>query len=178
MKKGFISWGLALGIGLPGGMATISSAQAEDTQSAGTAAKEAGEAAKQAGEAAEQAGDAAKSAGTAAEEAGDQAGTATKGASEGPSEKASATTHKASGTASSAKSRDARLEEAVESRLEKGEMAEGIQVQTKNGVVTLTGTVESEAMRTRIVDAATETKGVKDVNDHIKVETVEGGEAR
>jgi osmotically-inducible protein OsmY len=177
MRRRFISWGLALGLGLPGGLASISSARAETPEAAGSAAKEAGEAAKQAGEAAQQAGDAAKSAGKAAEEAGDEAGTATKRTTETTTERASGTMQRTSGKTSSAKSRDARIEEAVESRLEKGDMDDGIQVQTKNGVVTLTGTVDSEAMRTRIVDAASDTKGVKDVNDHIKVETVEQGDS-
>lgn len=43
-------------------------------------------------------------------------------------------------------------------------------------MVTLTGTVESEAMRERIVDATANVKGVKDVNDHLKVDAVQTGD--
>jgi osmotically-inducible protein OsmY len=176
MRTRFISWGLALGLGLPGGLASISSARADAPEAAGSAAQQAAEAAEQAGQAAEQAGEAAKSAGKAADEAGEAAGTAAGSAAD----EASETAKKASDTASStsAKGKDARLEAAVERRLERGDMEDGVGVQAKNGVVTLTGTVESEALRERIVNATTKTDGVKDVNDDLKVEKVhQEGEA-
>jgi hyperosmotically inducible protein len=44
-----------------------------------------------------------------------------------------------------------------------------INVDTSNGVVTLTGTVHSEAERTRAVQLARETAGVTSVNDRLTV---------
>ena len=44
-----------------------------------------------------------------------------------------------------------------------------INVDTADGVVTLTGTVHSEAERTRAVQLARETNGVKSVNDRLVV---------
>lgn len=159
MRRRFISWGLALGLGLPGGAALISSAHAEAPESAGSAAQQAEEAAKRADQAAEQADEAAKTAGKAA----DQAGEATERASD-----------KAMDTASSpaATGKDAKIEEAVEKRLERADMEDGVDVQAKDGVVTLSGTVDSEKMRGRIVETATKTEGVKDVNDHLTVEGI------
>ncbi len=45
----------------------------------------------------------------------------------------------------------------------------GIDVDTANGVVTLTGTVHSQAERTRAVQLARETAGVTSVNDRLTV---------
>jgi hyperosmotically inducible protein len=48
--------------------------------------------------------------------------------------------------------------------------ASNISVDTVDGVVTLTGTVTSDAQRTRAVQLARETDGVKSVTDRIKVQ--------
>jgi osmotically-inducible protein OsmY len=47
--------------------------------------------------------------------------------------------------------------------------ASAINIDSANGVVTLTGTVGSEAERTRAVQLARETAGVKSVNDRLVV---------
>lgn len=47
--------------------------------------------------------------------------------------------------------------------------AAAINVDTANGVVTLTGTVRSEAERSRAVQLARETQGVRSVNDRLVV---------
>src|SRR5262245_40590460 len=52
--------------------------------------------------------------------------------------------------------------------------ASKIEVTTKNGVVTLTGNVESAEVKERALQLARETKGVTDVVDMISVQTAEG----
>jgi len=47
--------------------------------------------------------------------------------------------------------------------------ASAIDVDTENGVVTLTGTVASEAERERAIQLARETEGVRSVEDRLKV---------
>ena len=47
--------------------------------------------------------------------------------------------------------------------------AVSINVDTSNGVVTLTGTVATEAQHHRVIQLAKETDGVREVVDHVKV---------
>ena len=51
-----------------------------------------------------------------------------------------------------------------------------VSVLTQNGVVTLSGTVESEAAHQRAVALAREVQGVKDVRDELTVRTADAGE--
>ena len=51
-----------------------------------------------------------------------------------------------------------------------------INVNTNNGVVTLNGTVETEAQRRQAVNIAQSTDGVRSVNDQLKIEPAEGAE--
>lgn len=52
-----------------------------------------------------------------------------------------------------------------------GVKGRNIDVTTANGVVTLSGKVDSEAARRRAIEIARGTEGVRDVEDHLRVET-------
>ncbi|HEY8922864.1 MAG TPA: BON domain-containing protein [Polyangia bacterium] len=127
---------------------------------AGGAADSAGKAAESASSSA---GKAAKTAGNAAAKAGDTVGNTAEHAGAA----ASGTARRAGSTG-----QDARLASEIKGRIA-AEMAPATErevgVDTHEGVVTLSGTVDSEATRKRVVDLTRETKGVKSVKDDLSV---------
>ena len=106
--------------------------------------------------------------------AGDEVGTTGSGAAE---EARDATTDVKDRAASAANQAKAALEDGALTAKIKSKMALDdtvkayeIDVDTKNGVVTLTGTVKTRAERERALLLARETEGVRNVIDNLKVE--------
>jgi hyperosmotically inducible protein len=142
-----------LGVGLAAALAGPALVARADSTGAMGAAHKAGSAASQA---ATDTGNAAKSAGNAVSGAADNAGKSASGAAE----------H------AGASADDATITTKVKSTLAReGSEARGIHVDTSAGVVTLSGTVTSEATRDTAVKAAEKTSGVTRVDDQITVKS-------
>ena len=132
------------GVTPPGGLDDVAQAKTDDAQ------KKAGDAADRAGEAVATAG---RKAGDAADKAGDKIGDA-----------ASKTAEATADAAVTAKVKTKFLADSSIAGLK-------IDVDTKDNVVTLSGTVSSAAEKRRAVEVARDTDGVKSVVDRLKVGT-------
>jgi hyperosmotically inducible periplasmic protein len=144
-------------------------ARADETQQMKNNASEAGQQMKDAGKSA---GNAAQSSGQAAGHATEGAWDSSKSAAKSAGNTADQAGHKAAGAVSKARgsSNDDAITSQVKQKLSSaGPPASDVDVSTKNDVVTLSGTVSSEAERARAVDLARGIDGVKQVQDHIKV---------
>lgn len=151
------AFGVALGAGTLAARADDSSA-AKASSAASKSADEANRAADEAAEAAQKAGR--KTSDTAADAVDKTRDTASEAA-----DKARDTS-----TRASEKADDTMITGKIKGGLAtKGSEAAGIDVDSRDGVVTLTGTVSSESTRDAAVKAAKETKGVTIVNDEIDV---------
>jgi len=144
-------------------------ARADESQQMQNNAAQAGQQMKNAGQ---NAGNAAESTGHAAGNAAQGAWDSSKNAAQSAGDTAEQTGHRAAGAVdkASAPTSDEGLTSQVKQKLSAAEPSvTNVEVRTKKDVVTLSGTVTSEAARTQAVDIARQVDGVKQVKDHIEV---------
>jgi osmotically-inducible protein OsmY len=158
MWKRLTRLGLAssLSVALTGAAAVVHAQQPQPQPQPGAGSEAAG-AAQDAQDSAQKANNAAQNAGESTKNAAQNTGNEAKGTAK----------------ATSQATEDSMITTKIKAKLlavSPGTQGSDLRVSTKNGAVTLTGTVSSEAERQRALDAANSTDGVEKVNDLIRVQ--------
>lgn len=175
--KSRISWVAVIGGALVGAPA-LAARQTGAVEGATQEAQKAGETARQAEEAAEteakQAGEAMKQQTEKATEEIDRAAEKSKEQIDAEAEKARKGVEEEAAKAEQAMSSD-EMEDKLEAKLAKDKQLRGSKIEVDmedEGTVKLEGSVPTEKARARAVQLASTTKGVKQVKDELRVETV------
>jgi hyperosmotically inducible protein len=162
--------GLGAGVAVVLGGAPVV-AHAEDNMPSGAIQNGADTTSRAATNAGNAAGNAAEKAGDTTSGAANQAGNAASGAADKASDTASGAADKANSATEHAGTMadDSSITAAVKAKLTKGTDTGSINVDTDNGVVTLSGTVHDKSTREHAVHMAKKAKGVKSVKDNIEI---------